>query len=96
MNHSCAPTAIVDVMNMEVRAAIAIAPGQPVTFFYPSTEWDMAQQFQCNCKAKNCLGIVVGSKYVPRRILRLYFLNDHIKQLLYDSEKTHYGDVREL
>ena len=93
MNHSCNPSAIVDVANMEVRAETAIAQGQPVTFFYPSTEWDMAQPFQCNCGAKECLGTVVGSKHLPRHILRGYFLNQHIKQLLYDSDESHRADV---
>jgi hypothetical protein len=96
MNHSCSPTAIVDVTNMEVRAAVPIAQGQPVTFFYPSTEWDMAQPFQCNCGARECLGTVRGAKHIPRHILSNYYLNQHIKQLLYDSDESHRGDVQGL
>jgi hypothetical protein len=29
-----------------------LAEGQDITFFYPSTEWDMAQGFDCSCGAK--------------------------------------------
>lgn len=28
-----------------------LAEGQDITFFYPSTEWDMAQGFDCACGA---------------------------------------------
>ena len=96
MNHSCAPTAIVDTTKMEVRAAKPIMQGTPVTFFYPSTEWDMAQPFDCNCGEKECLGTVSGAKHIPRHILRKYVLNQHIKQFLYDSEETHRVDVQEI
>jgi hypothetical protein len=91
MNHSCAPTAIVDVTKWEIRAAVPIAP---ITFFYPSTEWDMAQPFKCNCGAKHCLGNISGAKTIPRHILRKYVLNQHIKQFLYDSEESHRSDVK--
>lgn len=29
-----------------------IKKGGDITFFYPSTEWDMAQGFDCSCGAK--------------------------------------------
>ena len=93
MNHSCAPTAIVDVTKMEVRAIASIPKGSAVTFFYPSTEWDMAQPFKCLCGAKQCLGFIQGAKHVPRQVLRRYYLNQHIKQFLYDSAETHKDDV---
>ena len=93
MNHSCAPNAIVDVTKWEVRAGAPIAKGTPITFFYPSTEWEMAQPFKCKCGAKNCLGTISGAKYIPRHVLRKYALNQHIKQYLYDSVATHSGDA---
>ena len=93
MNHSCAPNAILDTAKMEVCAASRIEAGTPVTFFYPSTEWDMAQPFECFCSSKDCLGLVSGAKDIPRPILSKYFLNQHIKQALYDSEETHKSDV---
>jgi hypothetical protein len=93
MNHSCSPTALVDISKWEVRAAGRIHKGTPLTFFYPSTEWDMAQPFKCNCGSKECLGTIGGAKYIERQILGNYVLNQHIKQFLYDSEETHGGDV---
>jgi len=96
MNHSCAPTAVLDINKMEVRAAKPIKAGTPVTFFYPSTEWDMAQPFKCNCGARECLGVINGAKHIPRHVLRKYFLNQHIKQMLYDSDESHRGDVSEV
>jgi hypothetical protein len=81
---------------MEVRAAKPIRPGMPVTFFYPSTEWDMAQPFKCNCGAKECLGVIHGAKHLPRHVLRKYYLNQHIKRMLYDSDESHRGDVNKV
>ena len=94
MNHSCAPTAILDTTKMEVRAAKPIHAGTPVTFFYPSTEWEMAQPFECFCHSKDCLGTISGAKDIPRKDLSKYFLNQHIKQALYDSEEGHRSDVK--
>ena len=94
MNHSCAPNAIVDIQRWEVRAAAPIHKGLEITYFYPSTEWDMAQPFKCNCGAKECLGTIGGAKHIPRPVLRKYVLNSHIKQFLYDSEESHRGDVK--
>ena len=93
MNHSCEPNAILDTTKMEVRTTGRIEAGTPVTFFYPSTEWDMAQPFECFCRSKDCLGTVSGAKDIPRQILSKYFLNQHIKRALYDSEETHKSDV---
>jgi len=43
----------------EVLAGPAgLKKGDDITFFYPSTEWDMAQGFDCNCGAKVCLTAV--------------------------------------
>jgi hypothetical protein len=41
MNHSCSPTAIMDLKRRAVTANKDLASGDEITFFYPSTEWDM-------------------------------------------------------
>lgn len=41
MNHSCDPSTLMDVDKMVVSATRDIAEGDELTFFYPSTEWDM-------------------------------------------------------
>jgi len=53
----------------------------------------MAQPFDCFCRSKECLGTISGAKDIPRQVLRKYFLNQHIKQELYDSEESHRADV---
>ncbi|ODQ52315.1 galactose-proton symport [Saitoella complicata NRRL Y-17804] len=81
MNHSCAPTAIVDIKNRVVRAVEDIPTGSPITFFYPSTEWDMDQPFDCNCHAKRCLGEIRGARYIPKEKAQAYWFNEHIEEL---------------
>ncbi|CEL58609.1 hypothetical protein RSOLAG1IB_08685 [Rhizoctonia solani AG-1 IB] len=72
MNHSCAPTAIIDLgspnrSEWHIRALQKINPGDELTFFYPSTEWDSPQPFDCRCQAQNCIGYYRGSKYLSRQ-----------------------------
>jgi SET domain-containing protein len=38
MNHSCDPNVLIDISRMELRSIRDIAPGEELTFFYPSTE----------------------------------------------------------
>ncbi|EIN05517.1 hypothetical protein PUNSTDRAFT_74635 [Punctularia strigosozonata HHB-11173 SS5] len=66
MNHSCDPSVVVDLSSKDpslwqIRAIKHINAGDPLTFFYPSTEWVMAQPFECNCGSPNCLGRVEGA-----------------------------------
>ena len=81
LNHSCAPTVFVDVERLEVRALVDIDVGRELTFFYPSTEWDMAQPFHCWCGAESCLGWVAGARVVAPRRLALHALAPHIVDL---------------
>jgi len=85
LNHSCRPSTIVDTEALEVRATRAIEPGDELTFFYPSTEWDMDRPFDCLCADSSCIGNVAGAKYLPLETLNDYFLNPHIQQLLSQS-----------
>lgn len=83
-NHSCDPSLEFDMGKMEVRVGRGreIKKGDALTFFYPSSEWDMAQPFPCNCAAKNCCGMIDGARNMDIKQLRRYWLNDHIEQLL--------------
>ena len=73
----------------EVRVADdrALQPGDPLTFFYPSTEWEMAQPFRCACGAEEgvCKQWIAGAKQMRREELEGYWLNVHIKEL-WDEE----------
>ncbi len=82
MNHSCSPTTFVDVARMQVIAIKDISPGEELTFFYPSTEWEMDRPFQCNCQSDQCIGLVTGAKNLSISQMIEFLLNLHIKSLI--------------
>lgn len=82
INHSCSPNVFFDTATMEVIALKDIQPNEEFTFFYPSTELDMAQPFICYCGSRSCLQNIKGSKYIPGKILKKYRLTDFIQQQL--------------
>ncbi|TFK39415.1 hypothetical protein BDQ12DRAFT_681748 [Crucibulum laeve] len=74
INHSCEPNVAFDLSSADrtkwnLRALKRIEPGTFLTFFYPSTEWDMDQPFTCQCKTPTCLGMIQGAKYLSRKQL---------------------------
>ncbi|CCO29989.1 hypothetical protein RSOLAG1IB_06370 [Rhizoctonia solani AG-1 IB] len=91
-NHSCSPNVIVDVgasdsNKWHFRALKDISPGDDITFFYPSTEWDMMQAFDCKCQEKNCLGNIQGSKYLTyEEVEARGFVSPHIAQLMEERD----------
>jgi len=86
-NHSCDPNLVFDMSKMEVRVIDnrPLKKGDPLTFFYPSTEWDMAQTFECACGSKKCLGMISGAKHMKRDDLRRYWLNPYIEDMLQED-----------
>jgi len=62
LNHSCTPSAW--VRGLSVVALHDIAAGEGVTFDYNSTEWDMAESFECHCGTAACVGRVSGYKHL--------------------------------
>lgn len=78
INHSCDPNVFFDTDRMEIRALRAIAPGDEVTFFYPSTEWSMDRAFECHCGAAGCLGQIAGADSLDAAVLVRYRFNRHI------------------
>ncbi|KAL6709935.1 hypothetical protein ACN47E_000720 [Coniothyrium glycines] len=86
INHSCAPTLIFDMAHWAVRVnpdlAEGLKEGDELTFFYPSSEWEMSQPFECLCKTEGCKGTITGAKDMERKVLEGYWLNAHIKELL--------------
>lgn len=81
-NHSCDPNCFFDTTSMRLISTKAINEGDELTFFYPSTEWEMDRAFQCTCGKSNCLGLIQGAKYLPEAKLRQYRLTDFIDQKL--------------
>lgn len=84
INHSCDPNVFFDTFNREIIALKPVADGDEMTFFYPSTEWDMAQPFQCYCGCSNCLGEIRGAAHISLEILNTYTLTRFIQQQLHD------------
>jgi hypothetical protein len=102
VNHSCAPNVGLVLPSKQtkqwgVEALKDIKEGEDLTFFYPSTEWDMAQGFDCSCGAKvsldrgiigigtdmqTCLGKIAGAKHISLEELEQRGgLSDHIRTL---------------
>src|SRR6185436_1863886 len=46
INHSCDPNVFFNTTTMEVVALKKIRPEEEMTFFYPSSEWEMIQPFK--------------------------------------------------
>ena len=84
INHSCDPNVFFDTTSFQLVCLKPIEAGEEFTFFYPSTEWDMASPFQCYCNQPGCLGLINGASHIPEEILKRYKLSDFIKR------KVHY------
>ena len=81
-NHSCDPNCFFDTASMRLISTKPIEEGDELTFFYPSTEWEMDRAFQCTCGSSNCIGLIQGAKYLTDDKLRQYRLTDFIEQKL--------------
>ena len=82
INHSCEPTVFFDTTAMQLIALEDISEGDEFTFFYPSTEWEMAQPFVCNCGSTNCLQLINGAMHLSESTLYKYKLTNFIQQQL--------------
>ena len=80
INHSCSPNVFFNTTSMELVCLQAMQPGDEFTFFYPSTEWEMAQPFVCNCGSAACLQLINGASHLSVETLSKYKLTDFIRQ----------------
>jgi hypothetical protein len=64
MNHSCEPNAV--IRGREVFALRAIDPREEITFDYNTTEYALAEPFDCRCGSDRCAGLVQGFGSMPR------------------------------
>jgi hypothetical protein len=85
-NHSCEPNTFFDTQKGEIIALKEIAENEEITFFYPATEWSMAQAFQCFCNTPNCLGTIQGAEYLDKNIIINYRFSDYIQKKLYQRQ----------
>ncbi|MFN7931168.1 MAG: SET domain-containing protein-lysine N-methyltransferase [Blastocatellia bacterium] len=82
VNHSCAPNVLFDTTSQQVRCLQDIQVGDELTFFYPSTEWEMDEPFACQCGARDCLREIRGAAFMPQETLHPYQLTDFIQEQL--------------
>lgn len=82
INHSCDPNCFFDTDKLQLIALKPITEGEEMTFFYPSTEWDMDQAFQCHCGTANCIEMIKGAKYLSGSAVKNYRFTSFIKQKL--------------
>ena len=84
LNHSCDPNVLLDTENLQMIACRDIAEGEELSFFYPSTEWEMDAPFICLCGASNCIHVVAGARFLPLSTLENHYLNRHIREMMID------------
>lgn len=93
INHSCEPTLEFDMERMEVRVARDrdLKQGDLLSFFYPSTEWTLAEPFDCWCGVGEgkCVGRIEGAANMGPEKLRQYYLNEHIRKMLERGANGH-------
>ena len=81
LNHSCVPNVFFDTTALALTAIRDIDVGDELSFFYPSTEWQMAEAFDCHCGAAECVGLITGAAMLPDNVLTRYQINRHIEEL---------------
>lgn len=82
IDHSCEPNVFFDLPNKTLVCIQQIKPGDKLTFFYPSTDWDMIQPFKCHCKANSCLDLIQGAYHLQPEVLSKYKLSSFIQAKL--------------
>lgn len=82
LNHSCEPNAY--IQGRDVFALRKIAPREGVTFNYNTTEYNLAEPFDCRCGSVHCLGTIRGFKHLPESKRRQIepFLASHLRSHL--------------
>jgi len=98
LNHSCGPNVILDTENLQMVACRDIEEGEELSFFYPSTEWEMDAPFICLCGASNCIHVVAGARFLPLSTLENHYLNRHIRELMIEllhNTESHLTKLRD-
>jgi hypothetical protein len=82
INHSCSPNIFFDLSSFKAICLRAINKGDELFYFYPSTEWEMAEPFQCLCGSANCLGRIAGASCLSKDVIQKYRFSDFISEQL--------------
>jgi hypothetical protein len=87
VNHSCDPNVFFDTTRMQLIALKEIQPGDELMFFYPSSEWEMTQPFDCFCGTTRCLHRIQGAAYLTDEEAMRYRLTDFIYAQVLNRKK---------
>jgi hypothetical protein len=79
VNHSCAPNTQFDMEGALLRALRDIEPGDELRVFYPATEWALAETFECQCEAADCIGLITGAALLPVQALERHVLSRSVQ-----------------
>jgi len=85
MNHSCEPNAL--IRGKECFALRHIEPSEEITFNYNTTEYELAEPFDCRCGNDCCGGKIRGFRFLPyseQERLRPW-LADHLLSFMRDN-----------
>jgi hypothetical protein len=90
VDHSCEPNSVFDVDRLAMVALRNIEKGEPITFFYPGAEVELALGFDCHCGSRDCIGHVKGGFYLTAQQMRraldrgycTRFMREHFRRLL--------------
>ncbi|GDY28994.1 SET domain-containing protein-lysine N-methyltransferase [Gandjariella thermophila] len=97
MNHSCEPNAM--IRGRDVFALRTAEPGEEITFDYHTTEYELAEPFDCRCGSARCVGRVRGFRFLStaqRERIRPW-LADHLRALLdHEPAATALGEGRHV
>jgi hypothetical protein len=61
-NHSCEPNAA--IRGRDMVALTCVEPWEQVTFNYNTTEYDLAEPFDCRCGGTHCAGTIRGFRWL--------------------------------
>ncbi|ODA82028.1 hypothetical protein RJ55_00533 [Drechmeria coniospora] len=81
-------SAYIDTGSMSILAGPkGLRHGDELTYFYPSTEWHMAQPFSCHCGTPACRGTISGARDMTAEQLEGHWLSGHIRDLLAEQQQ---------
>jgi hypothetical protein len=82
VDHSCDPNAVFDGDRLAMVALRPIASGEPITFFYPGSEVELAKDFVCHCGSPRCVGHLRGAFYLSAEQMRHALESGHCTRFM--------------
>jgi len=89
--HSCAPNCLIDFDTWTICAARKIEAGERLSYDYLTTEWELAEPFDCNCGAPTCRGRIAGFKHLklPQQEELSMFCSPYLLRRLFQACPLH-------